>query len=139
MKSRRWNARRSGPAAPMFQEGYSTENSRNAKTSRRQQKAKQLCRQVERALTLALLECGDPAIQDLAVLSVTPAPDVGRLLVAVRAPQIGAEQASSGPAEHLMRLEAVKGKLRSEVASAITRKRAPELIFRVLLPGEVMP
>ena len=138
MKSRRWTARRHEAAAQMFDFDDLEQKSINAKQSRRDQKARQLCRQVERALNLALLQCGDPAIQDLMVLSVTPAPDVGRLLVVVRACDTERTQAAD-PGEHLRRLEAVTGRLRSEVASVITRKRTPELIFRVLLPGEVMP
>src|SRR5947208_2862160 len=109
VKSRRWNARRHEPAAQSFDLDYPEKKSINAKQSRRDQKARQLCRQVERALNLALLQCADPAIQDLMVLSVTPAPDVGRLLVVVRACDIELVEAA-GPGEHLRRLEAVTGR-----------------------------
>ena len=49
-----------------------------------------------------------------------------RLLVTVSLPE-------SMPAEQvLLRLDRARGKLRSEVAAAVRRRRAPELVFRVL-------
>src|SRR5687768_1969741 len=51
---------------------------------RRDYKTQQLCRQVSRALSLALAgECADPMLQDLVVHSVLPAPNASRLLVNV--------------------------------------------------------
>jgi ribosome-binding factor A len=74
-------------------------------------------------------ECGDDLLQSLQVVAVDPAPDASQLVVTVRA---GLPGEGVDPAEVLSRLNAVMGKLRCEVATAITRKRAPKLVFRVL-------
>lgn len=94
-----------------------------------QRKARQFCRQVQRALNLAIENCiaGDGA-GGLFVEEVSPAPDCGRLLVHVVVPTGG----SVGDAIGALRRDA--SRLRSEVAMAITRKRAPELIFVPAFP-----
>jgi len=93
-------------------------------------KTLQLCRQVEQTLHLVLSgECPDEVIQSLLVESVTPAPNASQLLVSVR------QAASDEPvstSEILARLAEFEGPLRFAVASAITRKRAPKLLFQVL-------
>lgn len=110
---------------------------RRSNDRRADRKARQLCRQVLRTLNVALAGCGDEILQDLTVLAVEPAPDAGRLLATV-APGFTARRA--GFAGILERLDRAGGRLRSEVAEAIVRKRAPELAFTVLLtPGEVTP
>ncbi len=87
-------------------------------------KARQLCRQVERALNLALAGAsGDEALDGLFVAEVTPAPDSGHLLVRVIVP------AGRPVADVLAALHRAAPGLRAEVAMAITRKRAPELSF----------
>ena len=98
------------------------------RSARAEHKTRQLCRQAYRALVSALAgECGDPVLQGLTVLAVTPGPDASRLLVDV---QPGAEALRLPLHEILGRLEHVRGLLRHAVASAIVRKRAPELVFR---------
>jgi ribosome-binding factor A len=97
----------------------------------------QLCGQVRRTLGAALPgDMADPLLQDLVVESVVPAPDASRLLVTVYrstpGPMTDAEER-----DLLDRLDRVQGMLRREVAAAIVRKRAPELTFHVLRPGEV--
>jgi len=93
-------------------------------------KALQLCRQVQRALNLALADrCTDDVTNDLFVDAVSPAPDCGRLLVLVVVP------ANCPVTEALARLRRDAGYLRSRVAIAITRKRAPELSFVPVPPG----
>ena len=89
-----------------------------------QRKALQFCRQVQRALNLALADRnpGD-GVSGLFVEDVSPAPDCGRLLVQVLIP----DGRSVADAISALRREAPR--LRSEVAIAITRKRAPELSF----------
>jgi ribosome-binding factor A len=92
-------------------------------------KALQLCREVERTLSAVLAgECDDDLLRDLVVLSVVPAPNAVRLLVTV------ALRASAGvPVEEaLRRLLRAAGHLRSEVAAAVSRRKAPELAFRVV-------
>lgn len=82
-----------------------------------ERKARQLCRQVQRALNLAL------AGEALFVDEVTPAPDCGRLLVHVALPP------GRAVAEVMAQLREAAPQLRSEVAMAIARKRAPQLFF----------
>lgn len=111
-------------------------------------KDQQLCRQVAQTLSLALSGCGDALLRDLYVADVIPAPDAGRLLVSVY-PVTALPSHEPGDTESailpeqfsqiLARLDAAAPMLRREVASAITRKRAPELLFRVVASGEVLP
>lgn len=95
-------------------------------------KLQQLCRQVERALCYVVPgELGDPMLSDLTVTSVRPGPDASRLMVWLRTSRPIAQAPLI-----LERLERVRGKLRSEVAAAVTRKRAPELAFHLLFAAE---
>ena len=106
---------------------------RTHRPPRADHKTQQLCRQAFRALTSALGgECGDPLLQILVVHAVSPAPNAGRLLVDVYA---GPGAGEDPPHEILRRLHDVDGLLRHAVAEAIVRKRAPDLIFRVVTPG----
>jgi ribosome-binding factor A len=91
-------------------------------------KTQQLCRQVAEALTYAFSVCKDDVLRDLSVVAVQPAPDESRLLVT-------AGPTLPGPCEPIQisaRLQQALGKLRSEVAAAIHRKKVPELIFHVV-------
>ncbi len=91
-------------------------------------KSQQLCAQI--ADTLSQIfggECGDEVLQSLTIVSVTPTADAAQLLVQV-APllpdvELTAEEVAAA-------LDRAGGWLRSEVAAAITRKRAPRLVFR---------
>ena len=98
---------------------------------RRDHKTAQLCRQVFWALSMALGDCADDVLRELLVQDVTPAPDAGRLLVKV---SFSAASDVVAVADVMARLDQAAGFLRREVASAITRKRAPELMF-VLVAG----
>ena len=87
-------------------------------------KTRQLCRQVQRALNLALAERGsDPGLEQLYVDEVTPAPSCGRLLVhfvtlaGQPLPDVFASLCRDAP------------RLRAQVARAISRKQAPALSF----------
>jgi ribosome-binding factor A len=87
-------------------------------------KARQLCRQVQRALNLALAERGsDPGLEQLYVDEVSPAPGCGHLLVHFVAP------AGRSLPEVLGSLRREAPRLRVQVARAISRKQAPELSF----------
>ncbi len=95
-------------------------------TKQASRKGQQLCAQVKRALHGALAGCADAVLQGLDVVSVEPAPHTGRLRVLLT------------PAEGIPR-EAVQavlvraaGFLRAEVASAVSRRYAPELVFEVM-------
>lgn len=97
---------------------------RDSAGRRAEQKARQLCRQVQRALNLALAERGsDPELEQLYVDDVTPAPGCGHLLVHFVAP------AGRPLPDVLASLRREAPRLRAQVASAVSRKQAPELSF----------
>lgn len=93
-------------------------------------KAMQLCGQVARTLAAVLAgECGDDHLRDLVVESVEPAPNAGRLLVTLSL----APSAEPGHADQAAQsLERARGRLRAEAASAVHRRRAPDLVFRLV-------
>ena len=95
-------------------------------------KARQLCAQVAEALTLLLAGEPDDILRGLDVAAVEPSPDTRQLLVTVR-PMTGAGPVD--PAAILAALAGASGRIRSEVASAITRRRAPMLLYRVMAVG----
>jgi ribosome-binding factor A len=96
-------------------------------------KAWQLCRQVGQTLDEVLAECGDAVLQGLRVEGVEPFPDASRLLVTVAfIDDRPGKVAELGRAvDHL---ERASGHLRCEVATAVTRKRAPLLLYRLADP-----
>jgi ribosome-binding factor A len=95
-----------------------------------QRKAQQFCRQVQRALNLALADrYEDDGLNELFVDDVTPAPDCGHLLVHVVVP------ANRSVTDTLSSLRQDASRLRSEVAMTISRKRAPELSFVPTTPA----
>lgn len=98
---------------------------------RADRKALQLCRQVGTTLEQVLAEQEDDALRDLRVEDVAPAPDGSHLLVTVRPLAAGVD-----PIAVLGMLSEATGRLRTEIASAITRRRAPALTFRVVPAGE---
>src|SRR5262245_56333496 len=91
-------------------------------------KTLQLCGQVMETLSGVLAEQRDAVLRDLMVSSVTPAGG-GRMLVRVT---LAPSAARHDPADLLNRLGAAHGLLRSEVASAINRRKAPDLVFEVV-------
>jgi len=116
---------------PDFAEGLCEGGSHSVSSGRQaQRKAQQLCRQVQRALDLALANCGaGEDLDGLFVEDVSPAPDCGRLVVQVLIP-------AGRPVDDAMgALRRQAPRLRSEVALFITRKRAPELSFVPALPA----
>ena len=117
--------KRSAFENPNFAEGlYGASSDRRSSGRQGERKARQFCRQVQRALNLALADHGaDDGLNDLFVEEVSPARDCGHLLVHVVIP------ADRSVTEALSALRRDAPRLRSEVAMAITRKRAPELSF----------
>lgn len=93
-------------------------------------KAQQLCGQVAETLGLVLADSHDDALNGLIVVAVEPAPDASRLLVTLRP---SSPEAAFDPVEVLDRLEKASGRLRSEAAAAITRRKAPSLAFRLAI------
>jgi ribosome-binding factor A len=86
-------------------------------------KTLQLCKQVERALAFALSETADDRLLDAYVDSVQPHPDANHMLISVT---------GGTPADTLAALHEHTGRLRTEVAYAISRRKAPELIFQIV-------
>jgi ribosome-binding factor A len=136
------------PAADLFSDDLQNADDFFRKPTRQKsdRKVQQLCRQVQRAITLALAGgCGDPMLQAVVVEAVDPAPDATRLMISVSiaswgrpvSPHKDGEYAAL--AEFLGRLEKFGPALRREVAAAITRKRAPELAFQLVGATEVLP
>ena len=91
----------------------------------------QLCRQVFEALNLALADLDDDVIDDLWLASVMPAPSAARLSVTLIPSRDGID-----PDVALERVREYADELREEVAAEVTRRRAPELVFRIGRPGE---
>ncbi|MBM3784688.1 MAG: ribosome-binding factor A [Acidobacteria bacterium] len=115
---------RKGPrfSDPEFVEALNQEPSNHSSSGRQaERKAQQFCRQVQRALNLAL--AGRVGTDNLFVEEVHPAPDCGHLLVHLAIPP------GVSVADTLAALGRQAPALRSEVAAAISRKRAPELFF----------
>ena len=96
---------------------------------RQDRKTLQLCRQVQRALSLALAgECGDDVLRDAMVDGVEPLGGPGQLLVRVTMPPTS----DAPPGVVSARLAALAPRLRAAVAGEICRKRVPMLSFVVM-------
>ncbi|MEO0322650.1 MAG: ribosome-binding factor A [Myxococcota bacterium] len=93
----------------------------------------QLSGQAKEALELALAEIAaeDDALESAWVAAVHPDPDASQLLVVV---EVESEEAVAPAREAL---EDYASDLRHEVAEEISRRRAPELRFQVVLRGTV--
>jgi ribosome-binding factor A len=106
----------------MFVEALTAAGGSSASRERQgERKTRQLCRQVQRAVNLALAD-GGADVDDLFVEDVTAGAG-GPLLLHVVVP------ADRSVSEALAALQRVTPRLRCDVARAITRKRAPELAF----------
>jgi hypothetical protein len=137
---RHWKHRRGGASKhappfvdPAFAEALAGKS--EVRGDRKQNyKALQLCRQVQRVLTLELGGFGgDDVLRDLYIVEVAPVAGSSQLLVAVSIP------ANVSVVDVLARLERAAPRLRAAVAEAITRKRAPELTFMPVARMEVLP
>jgi ribosome-binding factor A len=105
---------------------------RRATAPKLDRKALQLCRQIEREISLIISgELDDDRVRDLLVLSVVPYPRTNLLLVTLQSSEVLNQI-------QLLELDAVvaghKPAIRREVAMAINRRKAPELCFRVINP-----
>ena len=92
----------------------------------------QLCRQVFDALIYALADVDDPIIDDLVLASVVPSPSAARVQVTLVPSHDNVD-----PDVALARIAEVAEELREDVAAEVTRKRAPELVFRIGWPDEL--
>src|SRR5262245_55458500 len=89
MSSRKHRRRRSSAASSfLFDDGVDPRGPlHGADAGRAHHKSLQLCAQAAEALHAALAgECRDPVLQELTVVSVTPAAGSGRLVVVVALP-----------------------------------------------------
>ncbi|MEQ9073563.1 MAG: ribosome-binding factor A [Sandaracinaceae bacterium] len=86
-------------------------------------KEAQLCAQVRETLSFALADTTDETLLSVFVIDVVPAPDSSRLAVKVEAP--------GDPDVVHERLARELGRLRTEMAHAIHRKKVPNLTFVV--------
>lgn len=124
----KWQKRRNRTAEsvdPEFAEALLGNSPEKSSTDRKvQRKTQQFCRQVQRALNLALAS-SDSQLQgyEIFVEEVSPAPDCGHLLAHI--------MVSEGRllSEAMSWLRQNQPQLRTEVAMSIARKRAPELGF----------
>lgn len=99
-------------------------------------RTERLCQQVAETLQLVLFDAlrGPPSSDTagcLQVESVAAAPNAGRLRVSLRWTGVADELDRKAVEEGLAR---AAGRLRCEVAAAITRRKAPHLVFEVLGP-----
>jgi hypothetical protein len=107
-------------------ESFSDERKFNPRQDR---KTLQLCRQVQRALTMSLGGAGsDELLRDAYVESVEPLGGPGQLLVRITV----AGDAGAAAGEVAARLAAQTPRLRAIVAAEISRKRVPMLSFVVV-------
>ena len=93
-------------------------------------KALQLCSQIERELNGILADSADETLRSLMVIGVRPAPSSMRVLVQVT-PYPSAGKLSFE--EIYASLESSQGRIRTEIASVIHRKRVPEILYQVVL------
>jgi ribosome-binding factor A len=103
---------------------YGENNNSRSDGRKELRKTQQFCRQVQRALNLALADSTEMDQGcDLFVDEVSPGPDCGHLVVHV------VVQDGYSIADAMSALRRDASRLRSEVAMSIARKRAPELMF----------
>jgi ribosome-binding factor A len=109
-------------------DGVSPRRERDSQTKRAPgRKDHALCKQVMRALNDALQsEAREELLRELVVRAVAPDPDAARLRVYVEPSPVAAR---AGAARAMEALARAGGFLRTQVAQAITRKRAPTLVF----------
>lgn len=100
---------------------------------RKEQKAKQVCKEAEVTVQLALSALLDEALQELRVNRVEPAPDSRRLLVVLEARSNSTHMTEHEAGEALRKVER---RLRMDLASALHRKRVPSLTFAFVGLGE---
>ena len=93
-------------------------------------KTSQLCGQVKDALIGILSGLGDDWLIGLTVLMVEPCPHAGRLRVTVAADSTADVTDRTTIRDHLSR---ASGLIRSEVARSITRRKAPELVYEIVV------
>jgi hypothetical protein len=89
---------------------------------------------VAETLDEVLAECGDGILQGLRVVRARPFPDASRLLVTVT-PIDDEISRATRPEAVLDHLHHAAGHLRWEVATAVCRRHAPLLVYRLADPS----
>jgi len=127
-RNRPWKSRAHDAPAEIFERALRGDDDdvRKSSNPRADHKTMQLCRQVQRALMLALAgECADEVLRDLYVESVEPMGSASQLLVQVALPR----GSQLNYLDVLARLNDRAPRLRAIVAQSICRKRVPNLSF----------
>ena len=90
---------------------------------------RQLCKQVYHAVDMAIIcDCGDPILEDLKPVWVRPVPKSNSLEVTFTTSERDLDCIT-----HMhVTLNRVEGLLRSAVATSISRKRVPQLRFKII-------
>ncbi len=100
---------------------------------KRNHKARQVCRRAAKTLDLVLSGAtGNDLLRGLRVIEVRPAPNASRLLVTVQA-DCRAEDFDRDAAQRSLRSWA--GRLRTQVAADVSRRKAPVLKLILLGPA----
>jgi len=108
---------------PADEDGIDPRHASRDRPSPHDRKRIQLASQIRRTLELVLAgESGEESLLELDILHVEPAPDGGDFLVYVTGPVDEAEATAA--------LTRAAAWLRTEVAAAVHRRRAPRLTFR---------
>lgn len=96
-------------------------------------KTMQLCKHVERELAQVLSgECDDDVLRELMVVDVQPLDGAAQLLVVVQPYDL------ERPPDRVLilkKLHAVKGKLRYAIGETISRRKVPDLAFKIAGPS----
>jgi ribosome-binding factor A len=117
---------------PAAEDGVDPRHEARDRPSPHDRKRIQLASQIRRTLELVLAgESGEETLLALSILHVEPAPDGGDYLVYVTGPV--------GEAEAAAALARAAAWLRTEVAAAVHRRRAPRLTFRFVPDDEHEP
>jgi ribosome-binding factor A len=131
-RNRRWKNRARSASVEdafvqaLFDDDRERDSDRKPFDARQDRKTLQLCRQVQRALMLALGgECADDLLRDVYIESVSPMGSASQLMVRVALPANGRVPSL----EILARLNERSPKLRAAIAQSICRKRVPNLAF----------
>ncbi|MDF1751190.1 MAG: hypothetical protein P1U89_00290 [Verrucomicrobiales bacterium] len=105
------------------------QNHQSNHSTRSRHRLKQLCRQVQRGIDDAFLcDCGDPLLSDLRTIEVTSVAGSSALCATVLTEHSDPETLSL----IYERLLSARGLIRSSVAAMISRKRIPQIQFKVL-------
>ncbi|MEM1109831.1 MAG: ribosome-binding factor A [Planctomycetota bacterium] len=108
---------------------------RHRQRSQKKQKdvwrSRRLCGQVRKLIQMGLADCSNPRLQSLVVITVEPTDR--RAFLEVTVAHACADEANHSPhaREVMAHLAAATPRLRHELAKGLSRKKTPQLIFRL--------